>query len=227
MPADDLARAWADRLGAPLPAEALTLLSALPGNAAAVLHDAFAAVPALTRDRLTGLLARPVFEEAVKHEVASTARHGAPTLLVADLDGLTGWMEARGHLAGDLLVMRLAEILRSSSRRSDVQGRLGVDQLAVLLPRTDVPRALVVARRVLARAQSDLRIAEREQPGSQATYPRLSISVAHLAEPSSSDALVQVAEAALERARRAGGRVIEIGTLADLGILEEREAAAV
>lgn len=227
MAAEDLARAWADRLGAPLPPEALALLSALTGDAAAVLHDALTAAPALTRDRLTSLLTRPVFEEALKHEVASTARHGAPTLLVADLDGLTGWMEARGHLAGDLLIMRLAEILRGSSRRSDVQGRLGVDQLAVLLPRTDLPRALVVARRVLARAQSDLRIAEREQPGSHATYPRLSIALGHLAEPTSSDALVQVTEAALERARRAGGRVIEIGRLSDLGVHDVRQAAAV
>ncbi len=227
MAADDLARAWADRLGAPLPEAALALLSALPGDAAAVLQDALSAPAAITRDRLTGLLTRPVFEEALHHEVASAGRHGAPTLLVADLDGLTAWMEGRGHLAGDLLVVRLGEILRRSSRRSDVQGRLGVDQLAVLLPRTDVARAMVVARRVLARALSDLRLAERERPGSKASYPRLSIGLGHLAEPSSVEELMRVADAALDRARRAGGRVIECSRTSDLVAEDVRESAAV
>ncbi len=227
MPADDLARAWADRLGSPLPAQVLALLAALPQDAADVLRDALVPPADLTRDRLTGLLSRPVFEEALQHEVVSAPRYGAPTLLVADLDGLTAWMEARGHLAGDLLVVRLAEILRGSSRKSDVQGRLGVDQLAVLLPRTDLARAMVVARRVLSRAQSDLRSAERDRPGSKAAYPRLSIGLGYLPEPGSLTELRQVADAALDRARRAGGRVIECSRLSDLGVVDVRESAAV
>ncbi|MCW2598621.1 MAG: hypothetical protein JWM02_450 [Frankiales bacterium] len=216
MSYDGVAAAWADRLGGPLPPEALAVLAALPAAAAAVLEDALRPATPRTRDKLTGLLSRPVFEEALHHEVASAARHGAPSLLVVDLDGLTGWMQAKGHLAGDLLVMRTTEILTRSSRASDVHGRLGVDQLAALLPRTDRVRGLVVARRVLARSRADARALERSRPGSSAAFPRVSIALGYLPAPSTAADLQQVTEAALERARRAGGGVVEASRLDDL-----------
>ena len=202
--------AWSERLGAPLPPEARALLAALPDAAVSVLGEAFAPKAKVTRDPLTGMLSRPVLEEALAHEVASAARHGAPCLLVADLDGLTGWIEKQGHLAADLLVVRLAEILTRSSRRSDLLGRLGVDQLAIVLPRTDAARGMVVARRVLARALGDLRIAERAKPGTTVHHPLLSVALVHLSEPRSVGDLLAAADVALERARRAGGRVVEL-----------------
>jgi diguanylate cyclase (GGDEF)-like protein len=162
-----------------------------------------------TRDPLTGVLSRGVFEEALEHEVASAARHGAPALLVVDLDGLTRYMEVRGHLAGDLHLVRMTEILTAASRRSDVIGRLGVDQLALVLPRTDHTRALVVARRVLARSLADTRAGERAEPGSTLHAPRLSVGVGWLAAPVRTADLLQAAEQALDRARRAGGGVVE------------------
>ena len=208
---EPVAAAWAARLGAPLPEQAEALLAALPPEALHVLQEALLPkVTTATRDPLTGLLCRAVFEEAMAHEVASAARHGAPSLLVADLDGLTAWIEKTGHLAADLLVVRLTEILRRSSRRSDVGGRLGVDQLAILLPRTDVARGLVVARRVLARASADLRVAERAKPGATAGHPMLSVALVHLPDPQSVGDLLVAADAALQRARQQGGRVVEI-----------------
>ena len=209
--------AWSERLGAPLPPEALQLLAALPEGALQVLGEiCLPQARASTRDPLTGVLSRPVLEEALAHEVASAARHGAPCLLVADLDGLTGWIERQGHLAADLLVVRLTEILTRSSRRSDVLGRLGVDQLALVLPRTDAARGMVVARRVLARALADLRIAERAKPGTMSNHPLLSVALVHLSEPGSVGDLLAAADVALERARRAGGRVVELVRDSDL-----------
>ncbi len=217
-----MAAVWAERLGCALPPEALALLAALPPDAARVLEDVPCPGVPKTRDRLTGMLSRPVFEEALHHEVASAKRHGAPSLLVADLDGLTGWMESQGHLAGDLLVMRTVDILRRSSRGSDLQGRLGVDQLAVLLPRTNLARGLVVARRILARALADARSSERTKPGSTTTLPRLSIALAHLPEPRSVTELLEATDAALERARRAGGGVVESVSSRDVSAPDER-----
>lgn len=220
---DAVAEAWAERLGGPLPPEALALLAALPEDAAAVLQHALSRPPVPdTRDKLTGMLSRPVFEEALEHEVASASRHGSPTLLVADLDGLTGWMERQGHLAGDLLVLRTAEILVRSSRRSDVLGRMGIDQLAVLLPRTDLPRAVVVGRRVLARALADARSNERSRPGSTVALPRLSVALGYLPAPHSVAELLEVTEAALQRARQAGGGVVEASRPDDVAQPSER-----
>ncbi|MCU1691548.1 MAG: diguanylate cyclase [Frankiales bacterium] len=162
-----------------------------------------------TRDPLTGLLSRAVLVEHLTHEVLSAARHGAPSLVVLDLDGLTRFMEVHGHLAGDLHLVRTAEIVVAASRRSDVLGRLGVDQVAVVLPRTDLTRALVVARRVLARSLADARAGERADPGSTAAAPLLSVGVGWLAAPTSAQELLDAAESALQRARQAGGRLVE------------------
>jgi diguanylate cyclase (GGDEF)-like protein len=216
VPYDGVVAAWQDRLGAPLPAAALALLRTLPEAAISVLEDALRPSVPMTRDKLTGMLSRAVFEEALNHEIASAARHGAPSLLVADLDGLTGWMDAHGHLAGDLLVVRTGEILMRSSRRSDVLGRMGVDQLAVLLPRTDLARGLVVARRVLARALGDARASERARAGSTAALPKLSVALGHLPAPTSVGELLEATDAALQRARRAGGGVVEVGRVEDV-----------
>ena len=218
---EGVAEAWSERLGGPLPAEALRLLAALPADAAEILQDALRPAAPLTRDKLTGMLSRPVFDEALQHEVASAARHGAPSLLVADLDGLTSWMQAQGHLAGDLLVVRTGEILARSSRRSDLLGRLGVDQLAVLLPRTDLVRGLVVARRVLARALADARASERNRPGSTRALPKLSVALGHLPKPGSVADLLEVTDVALQRARRAGGGVVEATRPEDQLIIED------
>ena len=165
--------------------------------------------PVPTRDLLTGLLSRGVLEEHLTHEVLAAARYGAPSLVVLDLDGLTRFMEVQGHLAGDLHLVRTTEILLAASRRSDLAGRLGVDQLAVVLPRTDLTRALVVARRVLARSLADARAGERADPGSQVDAPRLSVGIGWLPSPSSAAEVFEAAEQALQRARRAGGRVVE------------------
>lgn len=218
---EGVAATWSERLGAPLPPEALRLLAALPEAAAEVLANALRPAPAHTRDRLTGMLSRPVFEEALNHEVASAARHGAPSLLIADLDGLTAWMLAQGHLAGDLLVVRTSEILARSSRRSDVLGRMGVDQLAVLLPRTDRARGLVVAHRVLARALGDARTSERIRPGSTKALPKLSVALGHLPAPRSVAELLEATDIALQRARRAGGGVVEATRADDVATVEE------
>lgn len=171
-----------------------------------------------TRDPLTGVLVRSVLEEALEHEVASAARHGAPALLVVDLDGLTRYMQERGHLAGDLLLVRMTEILTAASRRSDVIGRLGVDQLALVLPRTDHTRSLVVARRVLARSLADARAGERAEPGSTLHAPRLSVGVGWLAAPLRAADLMAAAEQALDRARRAGGGMVESNRQQSAGV---------
>ena len=183
------------------------------------------AATAPTRDLLTGLLSRSVLEEQLTHEVLAAARHGAPSLVVVDLDGLTRFMEVQGHLAGDLQLVRATEILLAASRRSDVAARLGVDQLAVVLPRTDLTRALVVARRVLARSLADARAGERADPGSQVDAPRLSVGVGWLPAPASAGEVLDAAEQALQRARQAGGRVVE--TNRSEGLVVPRVAPAV
>lgn len=174
---------------------------AVPAAVAAHAREQAPAGSGGTRDALTGLLSRPVFGEAVAHEVEAARRHGAPSVVVAELDGLVPWTERHGNLAGDLHVVRLVQAVRDSSRRSDVACRLSADSVGLLLPRTGLDRALVVAQRVLVRGSG----AGLSGTGADAGLPRLHVGLAFLPEPRSAEAVLAEAERTLREARRAGG----------------------
>ena len=174
---------------------------ALPAAVAAHAREQTAVPRQTTRDRLTGLLAPPVLHEALVHEVEAARRHGPPSLVVAALDGLVPWSERHGNMAGDLHVVRLVQVVRDSSRRSDVACRLTADTVALLLPRTPLDRALVVAQRILVRGHG----AGLSGTGPDAGLPRLHVGLAVSAEPSSADALLAEARRVLREAVRLGG----------------------
>lgn len=172
--------------------------------AAVAGHQEQASADWTVRDRLTGLLDRAVLEEAVHREVQGARRHGAPAVVVVELTGLagpTGFALTHGHLAADLLLVRAAELLRGASRGSDLQARLGEDQVAVLLPRTDVVRALVVARRVLGRLRVDHRLGSTAVPD----LPRPAVGVGWLAAPRDAEEVLVATQEAVAAARSAGG----------------------
>ena len=90
------------------------------------------------RDALTGLFSRRRFQEELEREVSRARRHGRPgALLVLDLDGFREVNDSLGHAAGDELLTRIGEALRSILRDSDVLARIGGDEFALILPDTD------------------------------------------------------------------------------------------
>jgi len=88
-------------------------------------------------DALTGLLGRGSFITRLDSELARAARYGhAFTLAYVDLDNFKAVNDLEGHDAGDELLRRVADVLRSSTRQTDILGRLGGDEFAVVLPET-------------------------------------------------------------------------------------------
>ena len=159
-----------------------------------------------TRDPLTALPNRAALAEALEHEVRSTPRMSPPALLLIDLDGFKGVNDNDGHLAGDAVLVAVADLLRAQVRDGDLATRLGGDEFAVLLPRTSVAQATKVARRIVT--------ASRQAAGLASASARvhLSIGVGWLAQPSDVDALVAVADTALYAAKAAGGDGVRVGT---------------
>jgi len=102
-------------------------------------------------DPLTGLPNRRLFEDDLKHRVASALRDGAPfTLLLVDLDGFKNINDTLGHDAGDALLVTIALRLRHSVREADRVARLGGDEFAVLLTQTsELASVELVCRRIL------------------------------------------------------------------------------
>ena len=111
-------------------------------------------------DPLTGLANRLAAEDAGARLLELARRRLDPmSLLYIDLDNLKEVNDTRGHAAGDAHLMRTAEVLRTTLRRSDVIARLGGDEFIAVLPDVGVDGAMVAAdnvERALAQATADL-----------------------------------------------------------------------
>jgi diguanylate cyclase (GGDEF)-like protein len=184
-------RAEADRLkreAARLEAERVRLLEEANARLAALA----------TTDPLTGLGNRRAFDEALDHEARLAGRGIRPlSLLVLDVDQFKSFNDAFGHPAGDEVLVRVAEVVRSCCRGPDVAARLGGEEFAVLLPGTDRAGAVTFAERVR-------RAVER---GPWPLRPvTVSIGIATF-DPGCREAgrqLVEAADRALYRAKQAG-----------------------
>lgn len=99
-------------------------------------------------DGLTQLANRRRFTETFRLEMARARRTGAPlSLLLADVDHLKKVNDTYGHPAGDAAIRHVADTLECGRREIDLVARLGGEEFGVLLPGSDSPGAVVVARR--------------------------------------------------------------------------------
>lgn len=109
------------------------------------------------RDPLTGVLNRRAFLEAADVEFMKLQRQKRPlTVLFVDVDDLKAVNDTRGHLHGDMLLKGIAENMELQFRGSDVVGRMGGDEYAVLLPEMDMAGAHKVIPRVQGALNSEM-----------------------------------------------------------------------
>ncbi|MFP5255221.1 MAG: GGDEF domain-containing protein [Acidimicrobiia bacterium] len=109
-----------------------------------------------TVDGLTGCLNHRTFYERLETELARSVRHGhRATLLVIDVDDFKSVNDRLGHLAGDEVLARIGSVLRSDGRASDIVGRIGGDEFAVVLVESDPAHAEAAARRFRARLAAE------------------------------------------------------------------------
>ena len=169
-------------------------------HANARLHTLHADADARSRrDEMTGLLNRRGFLASAR-EAASHA-HGGTVVVYADLDGLKHINDTLGHEAGDAAIVAAAHVLRAAFRTTDLIGRLGGDELAVLVTNADGE----VAAQLLARVHEE---AARFNATAGCGW-RLAISAGYVAcrpgEPADVDAMLAAADNqmyAIKRGRR-------------------------
>jgi diguanylate cyclase (GGDEF)-like protein len=90
------------------------------------------------RDPLTGLLNHQAFADVLERELERAARYGhGVTLVFIDLDRFKTINDDLGHVEGDRVLNRVGAVAMSMLRGSDVAGRMGGDEFAVLLLEAD------------------------------------------------------------------------------------------
>ena len=103
-------------------------------------------------DPLTGLFNRRFFASTFHREVRRGRRYGVMlSLIMLDLDDFKRINDEYGHLFGDLVLRRVAKLVRRAIRESDTACRYGGEEFAVILPETDRLGAFAVAERVRSR----------------------------------------------------------------------------
>jgi len=162
-------------------------------------------------DELTGLYNHRRFQEAMESEVERAKRFGQEMgLVMLDIDDFKQVNDTYGHQQGDFVLAEVARILRESSREIDAPARYGGEELAVVLPQTDLEGAYNLAERVRAGVEG-LILPLPDGKGTLKVTASLGVaSLPHSAtEPR---ALLAKADAALYEAKRTGkNKVIRAG----------------
>jgi diguanylate cyclase len=100
-------------------------------------------------DFLTGLNNRGSWEQALIHEYKRIKRNGhRSTLLMCDVDHFKRVNDTVGHAAGDAVIQQVAAAVKKNLRSTDVAGRYGGEEFAVLLLDTDAEQAMFYAERL-------------------------------------------------------------------------------
>lgn len=117
-------------------------------------------------DTLTHVATRRFFDLSLARELRGASRTGAPVgLVVVDVDEMKLINDGHGHGAGDLALAEIGRRLRKAIRVTDIAGRIGGDEFAVVLPCTDpVGAAIVVERMRRALAAMTIEVDGRAVP---------------------------------------------------------------
>jgi diguanylate cyclase (GGDEF)-like protein len=154
-------------------------------------------------DELTGLYNLRHFHETLDGEIERSRRFGTDVgVAMLDIDDFKVINDTFGHQQGDLVLIEVGRVLRELSRDIDEPARYGGEEMAVILPQTDVYGAELLAERMRA-AIEDLEIERLDGHGHLKVTA--SFGVASLPDCArDKESLIAEADAALYRAKRAG-----------------------
>jgi diguanylate cyclase (GGDEF)-like protein len=198
-------------------AETQRLLESLALQIAAALQNAHLYELAMV-DGLTGLFVRRYFDARIEEEIERSKRYGSPfSVVMMDVDDFKQLNDTYGHLVGDRVLRAIANVIKAQMRGVDTAARYGGEELAVILPRTEMVAAYNLAERVRA-AIAELRITTDDEPP-QALGVTISAGISAYPESRAGggEDLVRNADRALYRAKKTGKNRVELFWTDDSG----------
>lgn len=148
-------------------------------------------------DKLTQINNRLKLDEILQSELSRSIRYGTDlSVLMLDIDHFKKVNDTFGHLTGDMVLTKLADLLKNSVRGSDTVGRWGGEEFLIILPQTSLSSARSAAEKILTSVENV------EFPNVK--HITCSAGVATFREGDTPEKLLSRADTALYHAKKAG-----------------------
>jgi len=170
------------------------------------------------RDMVTGVMTRHAFHAAAEtaHRIAGRNRSALSAIMI-DIDDFKRINDSHGHAAGDSVLRFFGATLKDCARKSDIVGRVGGEEFAIVLPDTDLEGAMNLAGKIRSAVQQ-----ARIEAGGRCISFTVSIGAAESGPTgeTSLENLLKQSDLALYAAKRNGKNVVvphSDGMLAEAG----------
>jgi len=162
------------------------------------------------QDPLTRLGNRLRLREDLKTLGARAERYGqCYCTILGDVDSFKPYNDAYGHLAGDQVLEKVAEVISGSLRTGDTAYRYGGEEFLILLPEQTLESAKFAAER-LRRGVEDLAIPHEAKAPPGVVTISLGLAVLSSGEEKPTEKLLREADTALYRAKEAGRNTVVV-----------------
>ena len=162
----------------------------------------------MSQDSLTGLLNHRRLMEGLHDEMARAKRHGDKvSFVMLDIDHFKQVNDNYGHAAGDRVIKSLARLMKQRLRSTDIVGRYGGEEFAIVLPKTSAEEVVPVVEEIRSHFA-----ALEHHSGEQRFTVTLSGGIATFPPTASTGELREAADQMLYQAKREGRNRIIITT---------------
>jgi diguanylate cyclase (GGDEF)-like protein len=159
------------------------------------------------QDSLTGLLNCGAFKTQLQSELEQANLLNAPlSLLMLDIDHFKHINDTYGHPVGDNVIVSITRTMSQLARKSDIIGRVGGEEFAIILPDTNAKLAMTIAERIRMEI-------EKARFESEDIAVAISIGVALQHDDEDIYSLLSRADQALYIAKRNGRNRVELANL--------------
>ncbi|MBN2435302.1 MAG: sensor domain-containing diguanylate cyclase [Spirochaetes bacterium] len=102
-----------------------------------------------TTDMMTKLKIHHFFQRLLIEEREKAKKRKKPLILMMlDIDHFKDFNDKYGHLCGDLVLKNVANVIKNNCRQIDIAARYGGEEMAIILPKTDIEAGIIAAERL-------------------------------------------------------------------------------